>query len=91
MLSTYFEDSRTLEKLSSGPASPYLDGFANHLHLDGYASGTARRYLRTAVHLCLWLDTVNYLIEELTEASLVVFENHFPYCACYQAKTKVQI
>ena len=67
MLSIYFENSRTIEQLSSGPAGSYLDEFASHLHLDGYASGTARRYIRAAVHLGLWVDTVNCLIEDLNK------------------------
>jgi integrase/recombinase XerD len=85
MLSNYFKDSRTLKQLSSGPTGPYLDGFANHLHLDGYASETARRYLRAAVHIGLWGDTVNCLIEDLNEASITTFASHLPFCACNQA------
>ena len=78
MLSNYFEDPRTLEQLGSGPAGSYIDGFANHLHFDGYAAGTARRYLRAAVHLGLWMDTANCLIEELNEETLAAFASHLP-------------
>ena len=85
MLSTYFENSRTIEQLRSGPADFYLDGFANHLHLDGYAPETARRYLRAAVHLGLWVDTVNCLIEDLNEEFLATFASHLPCCACNRA------
>ena len=52
MLSICFENSRTIEQLSSGPAGSYLDEFASHLHLDGYASGTARRSFLMAELLC---------------------------------------
>lgn len=85
MLSFYFENSRTIEQLSSGPAGSYLDEFASHLHLDGYASGTARRYIRAAVHLGLWVDTINCLIEDLNEEFLAMFVSHLPSCACTRA------
>ena len=85
MLTYYFKDSRTLEQLSSGPAGFYLDGFANNLHLDGYASNTARRYIRAAVHLGLWADTANCVIEDLREESLASFARHLPCCTCNRA------
>ena len=51
MLETFFVTARTLERLRSGPAGPYMDGFARRLKDEGYGSSTAGRYLRAAAHL----------------------------------------
>jgi|LGVF01.1.fsa_nt_gb hypothetical protein len=37
MLTIYFTDSQTLERLSSGPAGPHLEGFAEFLRAQGYS------------------------------------------------------
>lgn len=82
MLTIYFTDSRTLERLSSGPASPHLDGFAEFLRAQGYSWATARRYLRAAAHLGQWVDTVNIGIVNLNEEALSAFARYLTTCSC---------
>lgn len=82
MLKIYFTDSRALERLSSGPANPHLDGFADFLYAQGYAWTTARRYLRAAAHLGQWVDTVNISIVDLSERALSSFARHLKRCRC---------
>ncbi len=51
MLSTYFENTYTLNRLGSGPLGHYLDGFAQQLDEQGYAKSVARRMLNAGARL----------------------------------------
>jgi site-specific recombinase XerD len=82
MLTIYFKDTRALERLNSGPASPYLDSFAESLSSQGYSWATARRHLRAATHLGQWADTVNMRIVDLSEEAIMAFAKHLKMCSC---------
>ena len=51
MLSTYFENTYTLNRLGSGPLGHYLDDFALQLNEQGYAKSVARRMLNAGARL----------------------------------------
>lgn len=82
MLATYFKNPHTLKQLRSGPAGPYLDGFAALLHAEGFSWWTARRHLAGAGHLGVWMNTVNIGFVDLNEMALSAFGKHLTCCTC---------
>ena len=82
MLATYFKHPHTLQQLRSGPAGPYLDGFADLLHAEGFSWWTARRHLAGAAHLGVWTNTVNIEFVDLNEMALSAFAKHLSCCTC---------
>jgi integrase/recombinase XerD len=83
MLETYFEHPFTLHRLRSGPATPYIDGFAAALHAKGYTKETLRNYLPTAPHFARWSQkNLGIDIDSLDAAALKAFELHLPTCCC---------
>jgi hypothetical protein len=53
MLDTCIKVPRVREQLRSGPAGPYIDGFAEHLYELGYR-WSAEKFLCVAAHLTRW-------------------------------------
>jgi site-specific recombinase XerD len=76
MLTKYFNDRKTLEKLRSGPAGPHLDGFAIQLECNGYSRQTARRHIRGAGHFSAWAEANGSTINALDETGLVAFSRY---------------
>lgn len=86
MLTNYFENVLTLNRLRSGPSGPYIEGFASKLHNDGYTWWTSRRYLRAAAHFGIWTMREGIFIPQITHESIEKFGNHLPLCTCPDAK-----
>ena len=82
MLTIYFKSPFTLERLRSGPSSPYLDGFAHKLYLAGYSQRVAQNYLRVAAHLGVWGQVNGSPIGSLNKDSLASFQHHLPSSCC---------
>ena len=82
MLTIYFKSPFTLERLGSGPSGPYLDGFANKLHLAGYSQGAAQRLLRAASHLGVWGQANDNPIQSFNKDTLTSFQHHLSSCCC---------
>ena len=83
MLSAYFDPGgRRFRALRDGPAGALFDGFAHALSALGYATITARRYLRAAEHLLHWTDQKGVPIQEVKEESLAQFDHHLGRCRC---------
>ena len=82
MLTIYFKSPFTLERLRSGPSSPYLDEFAHKLYLAGYSQRVAQNYLRAAAHLGVWAQANDRPIDSLNKDSLASFQHHLPSCCC---------
>lgn len=69
MLERYFKKPCTLHRLHSGPAGPFLDGFAESMCTGGSSSETSASYLYAADHLgqratrlAAWIFRLVYLI-----------------------------
>ncbi len=82
MLERYFKQPRTLHCLRSGPAGPFLDGFAESMCAGGYSSKTSASYLSAADHLCQWARRHGVAIAALDEELLARFVRHLPRCRC---------
>lgn len=82
MLEIYFKDPRTLDRLRSGSAGPFLDGFAAVLHECGYRGECGALHLRGAAHLGRWAEDLGILIESLNEGTIEAFERHLAHCQC---------
>ena len=79
MLESYFQSSKMLGHLRSGPSGPYLDGFAAMLERQGYSADTAVRYLRAAAHVGHVMAGVG---ESVSDIDLAVFSEHLRSCRC---------
>jgi site-specific recombinase XerD len=85
MLERCFKQA-TVDRLRNGPAGPFLDGFADALLAEGYASKTSSSYLHAADHLCRWTSQRGRAVERLDEAQLRSFVRHLPKCRCRDRK-----
>jgi site-specific recombinase XerD len=59
-----------------------FNGFARTLSEAGYATITARRYLRAAEHFIYWSDRNRRPVQDADEKSLVQFGHHLNRCRC---------
>jgi integrase/recombinase XerD len=82
MLTNHFRDTRTLNRIQSTPAAPYLDAFAATLTKAGYRQLTIRCYLRAAAHLSYWQQTRAQWLAELGISSIGEFKQHLLTCQC---------
>jgi len=82
MLKDYFRSPRTLNRLRSGPAGPFIEGFAEELKAAGYSRITVRAHLGTSAHLCHWANSKNLGIADLDESIGARFLRHLPRCRC---------
>jgi len=81
MLTAYFDPAgRRVRALRDGPAGSLFDGFANTLSEAGYATITARRYLRAAEHLTHWSDRNRRPVQDVDEKFLAQFVHHLNRC-----------
>lgn len=87
MLETYFDDSRTIYRLSNcGVFGHKMEEYAGYLHISkqDFSKNTTREYLRAAAHLsrfALW-EGINDL-SLLNEDFACKFVNeHLPNCSC---------
>ena len=82
MLETYFQTSKMLGHLRSGPSGPYLDSFAAALERQGYSADTAVRYLRAAAHVGHVMAGRDASVSDI---DLAVFSEHLRICRCPRA------
>lgn len=83
MLSAYFDPrARRIRALRNGPTGALFEGFARALFDAGYATITARRYLRAAEHFTLWTDRNRRPMQGMDEESLAQFGRHLSRCRC---------
>jgi site-specific recombinase XerD len=82
MLERYFKNPCTLQRLRSGPAGPFLDGFAESMCTGGCSSKTSASYLCAADHLGRWATRRGVAIVDLDEEMLARFVRHLPQCRC---------
>jgi len=82
MLEDYFESSFTLKQLRNGPSGPWLRGFAQSLHEDGYSWWTARTYLRAAHHLGHLLKSKGVALVAVQPDTIAEFRRHLKRCRC---------
>lgn len=76
MLDRCYKDPITRRRLVDGPAGPWLDGFAETLHAEGYSLETCCRYVRTAADLGASAAKRRIAIAELDEKTLARFVRH---------------
>ncbi|MDO8479688.1 MAG: tyrosine-type recombinase/integrase [Candidatus Rokubacteria bacterium] len=88
MLERCFKNPLTLHRLRSGPAGPFLDGFAESMCADGYSSETGGVYLYAADHLGQWAARRGVAIVDLDEDLLARFVRHLPRCRCRGSKRR---
>jgi hypothetical protein len=68
MLTAYFDPAgRRIRALRDSSAEFLFDGFANALSGAGYATITARRYLRAAEHFIYWSDRNRRPVQDVDE------------------------
>lgn len=82
MLEIYFQASKMLGHLRSGPSGPYLDSFAAALERQGYSADTAVRYLRAAAHVGHVMAGRDASVSDI---DLAVFSEHLRICRCPRA------
>jgi len=81
MLDTCIKVPRVREQLRSGPAEPYIDGFAEHLYELGYR-WSVEKFLCVAAHLTRWAQDEGISVHQLSEDLLEPFELHLRHCRC---------
>lgn len=82
MLEVFVVSSALLERLRSGLAGQYLDGFAEYLRDSGYRQRVGRNVLYAAWHLTSWAQNQGITITALGEPALEGFQQHLPSCCC---------
>jgi site-specific recombinase XerD len=80
MLNRYFQRLSTLERLRTGPAGPFLDGFIEALEDDGFAVGTVRDYCRCIAHFCQWATRRRIATEQWNESTIELWRRHGNRC-----------
>lgn len=82
MLERCVKSPLTLPRLHSGPAGPFLDGFAASLGTEGYSCETIGSYVHAADHLGQWAARRRAAIADLDEDLLARFLRHLRRCRC---------
>jgi hypothetical protein len=82
MLTGHFRNPRTLDRIQSTAAAPYLDVFADALTKAGYKRTTIQRYLGAAAHLSFWQQSRARLLTELDGSNVGEFKQHLLACKC---------
>jgi site-specific recombinase XerD len=66
-------DPAAWQRLHTGPLSPYIDHFSQHLLQQGYADVTARGKLRVVAKLSRWLERQQLGLDTLDERQVATF------------------
>jgi integrase/recombinase XerD len=82
MLSKYFRAAARIREIRSSPAGTFIEGFAEALSLRGYASITARKYIRSAEHIVCWAGRRGLVASGLDDVVLRRFGQHLIRCNC---------
>ncbi len=88
MLEAYIKVPEFRERLCSGAAGQYIDGFARHLYELGYncSAWCGRKFLYAASHLTTWAQGEGIAANGLSEVVLEQFELHLRHCRCPRPK-----
>jgi len=89
MRDTYFKAPYAVVYSRPGPAAPFLDDFAESLHLEGYAVRTVWRHLRAAAHLGVWMQTEGIACAALDDRRIDTFIGHLSACTCVRGNRGV--
>ena len=73
MINILFSDPAAWQRLHTGPLSPHIDFFAEHLLVQGYAAWTVVDKLRVATKLSHWLTDHGLGVEALDEQQIDAF------------------
>lgn len=76
MLTNYYTEPSTLERLRRGAASGYLDDFTDWLGNHHYAPATIRSYVPGVVHFLDWAQDSGISTTELGNAALDAYRTH---------------
>jgi site-specific recombinase XerD len=68
MIDQFYSPGVDSSRFRCGPLAAYIDGFADHLSCQGYATQTARLKIRLTANLSTWLGRRTLGIEDLEEA-----------------------
>ena len=82
MIERCFKNPSTVQRLRSGAAGPFLDGFAESVCAAGYSSKTSGSYVQAADHVGQWAVRCGVAIPDLDEDLLGRFVQHLPCCSC---------
>ena len=82
MLASHFKSPESVNRLNSGPAAPYLEGFVQALEIRGYSDRTIRYHIGAVHHLFIWASTKSLDCSAFDDASLKSFLRHLPSCHC---------
>lgn len=82
MLTHYYRSEVFIKQICSGPAGPFMDGFADSLRVSGYAEITARRHIQAARHFAFWAELHRIPLSEMNNALVERFRRHLPKCRC---------
>ena len=66
-------DSAAWQRLRTGPLGSYIDPFAQHLSIQGYADVTARGKLTVVAKLSRWLEQQQFSLNTLNEQQISAF------------------
>lgn len=86
MLACHFKSARTLNRINSGPAAPFLEGFVQTLEARGYANPTIRYHVGAVHHLCSWAAAKSRSLSTFDDESFGSFLHHLPSCRCVLAQ-----
>src|SRR5213593_1831607 len=76
MFANHFKSSATVNRLASGPAAPFLEGFVQTLEVRGYADSTIQYHVCAVHHLCSWASAKAIDFATFDEASFKSFLQH---------------
>ncbi len=82
MLEAFFSCNEVCERLRSGPAGRYLDGFAEYLARSSYEQLGGRKLLHAAWHFTSWAQDGGILLAALDGLALERFRHHLSSCHC---------
>lgn len=85
MLDLFFRFPHPIRFLRRGLTGPYVDGYAQSLHDEGYCYLDGQRLLHAAHHLGEWAARRGVRLEALDERALARFGAHLPTCRCGRA------
>ncbi len=81
-MEAFFSRIDVCERLRSGPAARYLDGFADYLARSSYEQLGGRNLVYVAWHFTSWTHGGGLPITALDEVALERFQHHLSSCHC---------
>lgn len=82
MLADHFKYRATVNRLTSGPAAPFLEGFVQTLEVKGYLDTTIQNHVGAVHHLCSWASAKDLDLSTFDDERFKTFLRHLPSCQC---------